>query len=169
MTIFVYDGERLVTDKSSFKGGICVDNTTDKQYHFTYGGMDIYLAGAGLRGDILAMADWLKHELDNYNGIMDLEDFQIKDKTGYEATVGKMEANDFLLIFSANGENYAYHLGARAYPIRVYSPYAGGNEDAMLVAMGAMYAGANAAGAARIAIRLTCIAQIEDELDITQL
>lgn len=169
MTIFVYDGERLVTDRASFKHGICIDTTTEKQYHFNHGGVDIYLTGAGLLGDIRAMADWLKQELDNYNGIIDLEDFQIKDKTGYEATVEKMEANDFLLVFSANGENYAYHLGARAYPIRVYPPYAGGSEDTMLVAMGAMHAGANAARAARIAIQLTCIAQSEDELDITVL
>lgn len=167
MTIFVYDGKKLVTDRASFKSGICIDAATNKQYYFTYGGIDIYLAGAGLRGDILAMADWLKRELNNYNGIIDLEDFQIKDKSGYEATAERMEANDFLLIFSANGENFAYHLGARAYPIRVHAPYAGGNEDAMLVAMGAMHAGANALKAARIAVRLTCIAQSEDELDVT--
>lgn len=169
MTIFVYDGAQLVTDRASFKHGICVDTTTQKQYHFNHGGVDIYLTGAGLLGDIRAMADWLKQELNDYRGIIDLEDFKIQDKRGYEATVDKMEANDFLLIFSANGFNYAYHLGARAYPIRVYPPYAGGDQDAMLVAMGVMSVGGDAFLAAKTAVRLTCIAQSEDELDITDL
>lgn len=169
MTIFVYDGEKLVTDRASYKFGVCVDNQHEKQYHFVYGGVEIYLTGAGLLGDILSMVDWLKQELDDYKGIIDLENFQIKDKAGYEAMVEKMEANDFLLVFVANGGNYAYHLGARAYPIRVYPPYAGGTEGAVLIAMGAMHAGVDAVRATEIAVRLTGIAQSEDGLDITVL
>lgn len=171
MTIIAYDGATLCSDTTSFKYGIVVDDATEKVFVVGTEQYDFYLACAGNLSDILALRAWFEKEVlatwnkDSFHA----HKWKLRFKDEFEKVMADSEAIDNIVVIKNNetDEKYAYYLGARGYPIRVHAPYAVGNSDAVLVAMGAIRAGASASTAVDIAIDLTKIGS--DTTDVFKL
>lgn len=164
MTIFAYDGNTLVSDCAEYKYGIMVNDKVVKPRIVRHGDLEVAVTGAGSTGWLKAFQDWVEKEVRTYTGKLNVNDFKVQDVEGYNAVFAGEESFDNIVVFQRGNHHQAYYLGQRPFPIKVYAPYAGGHQDAVLVAMGAMHAGADARRAVGIAVKLTGIAHVGSDL-----
>ena len=168
MTIFAWDGEHLVSDKAEFKYGIVVNDKACKLLTFEHNGITCSIAGAGSTIDILALRKFILSAVRSYIGKVDIMNFEIQNPQQYMEMVSTFDEYDSLVVFYDRKEKTAcgYHFGKQPIPLKVTPPYAGGHQDAVIAAIAAMKAGADAVKATQIAVELTCISQTMKDLDV---
>lgn len=168
MTIFAWDGTNLVSDKAEFKYGIVVNDKASKVLTFRHNNITCSIAGAGSVIDILALRKFIRSAVVNYIGKVNIMNFEIQDPPHYMETVSTFDEYDNLVVFYDEKEKTTcgYYFGKQPIPLKVTPPYAGGHQDAVIAAIAAMKAGADAVKATQIAVELTCISQTMKDLDV---
>lgn len=166
MTIFAWDGNSIVADRAEFKYGVVVNAKSEKIFTFSHHGVNVVVTGAGAVSDILAIRNLVQEEITQLGeDELDVCNFQISNTEKYEKVMADMDNYDCLVVLSDGINKVGYYLGQRPYPIKVYAPYAGGHQDTVLVALGAMHAGAKSKEAVQIAVKLTCVSQVSAGVD----
>lgn len=169
MTIFAWDGKTLVADRAEYKYGIIVNDNAKKIAFFDTGEVKVTIAGAGGVSNYLAILDFIKNDLSRLDKI-DVANYQIADKQAYLELFSGITDDEYdivvILTDVVSGEQQAYYLGTKPFPLKVYPPYAGGHSETVLLAMGAMLAGATAEEAVKVAIRASAVSQSDRPLTI---
>lgn len=164
MTIFAYDGKTLVSDCSEYKYGVVVNDKATKVVHYEKDDLSVTFAAAGSTSLLRAMQAFMCRMVRDWTySINSVTNLVIEDRDEYAKLFNSGEDYDNIVIMSDGRQRQAYYFGKHPYPIKVSAPYAGGQQDAVLVAMGALHAGASAKDAVKIAVKLTGIAQVNGE------
>lgn len=177
MTIYVYTKDHLVADKAEYKSGVIVNDDMQKiaTYSVPYdkgGVVKIYLVVSGSVTTVLALRQWVYDEFVvkraslPATGIANLE---IRLREQYKEAISDDEFDGILVFVLPSGIQFAYFLGDKPFLVPITPPYAGGYRDAVLVALGALDAGATAVEAVKIAVTRTNIAHPGKTLTVVEL
>lgn len=174
MTLFIGTEKGIYTDTVASRYGM-IRPYEKKARSFSFGQNNTYnavMTGAGELSQILSVFSIVKERLVAVNDLVFC--FNKIDKVFPQKEIAETfsnEAFDFLLILKNNkdGTVAAFTTGPSGYPIRVPLPYAGGHQDAILVATGAMDAGATPEKAMEIALTRTGIAGEFKDIDFCPL
>ena len=177
MTIYVYTKDHLVADKAEYKSGVVVNDNMHKIA--TYNAVDdagntvkIHLMVSGSVTTVLALREWVYDEFtlkrSSFSNIA-LENLSINLREQYKEATSNDEFDGILIFVSPTGKQFAYFLGDKPFLVPVKPPYAGGYRDAVLVALGALDAGATAEEAVKIAVTRTNIAHPDNSLTVVEL
>ena len=177
MTIYVYTKDHLVADGAEYKSGVVVNDNMQKIV--TYHAIDdvgnavkIHLMVSGSVTTVLALREWVYDEfVYKRTSLSDiaLEDLSINLREQYKEAIGDDEFDGILVFVTTSGKQFAYFLGDKPFLVPIKPPYAGGYRDAVLVALGALDAGATAVKAVKIAVTRTNIAHPGKTLTVVEL
>ena len=177
MTIYVYTKDHLVADGAEYKSGVVVNDNMQKIV--TYHAIDdvgnavkIHLMVSGSVTTVLALREWVYDEfVYKRTSLSDiaLEDLSINLRKQYKEAIGDDEFDGILVFVTTSGKQFAYFLGDKPFLVPIKPPYAGGYRDAVLVALGALDAGATAVEAVKIAVTRTNIAHPGKTLTVVEL
>lgn len=177
MTIYVYANNQLVADKAEYKMGVVTNEKMEKVASYVVHDQDknpikIHLMVSGNVTTVLALREWVYGEFvlgtQRLSDIA-LENLAIHCRKSYSDAVEGDEFDGLLVFSTSSGKHFAYFLGDKPYPVPVKQPYAGGYRDAVLVALGALDAGASSEDAVRIALARTNIANPTSDLTVIDL
>lgn len=177
MTIYVYTKDHLVADKAEYKSGVVVNDGMQKIA--TYNAIDdagnaatIHLMVSGSVATVLALREWVHNEFVVKRASLapaDLANLQVTLREQYREAISDDEFDGILVFVLPSGLQFAYFLGDKPFLVPIKPPYAGGYRDAVLVALGALDAGATAVGAVKIAVARTNIAHPGKTLTVVEL
>ena len=177
MTIYVYTKDHLAADRAEYKSGVVVNDNMQKIA--TYNAVDvtgntvkIHLMVSGSVTTVLALREWVYDEfVFKRNSLSDiaLENLSIHRREQYKEAISNDGFDGILIFVSPTGKQFAYFLGDKPFLVPVKPPYAGGYRDAVLVALGALDAGATAEEAVKIAVTRTNIAHPDNSLAVVEL
>lgn len=177
MTIYVYTKDHLVADKAEYKSGVVVNDDMKKiatysAPHDKGGVVKIHLMVSGSVDTVLALREWVYEEfVCKRTSLSDiaLENLSINLRDRYRNAIGDDEFDGILVFVLPSGKQFAYFLGDKPFLVPIKPPYAGGYRDAVLVALGALDAGATAEEAVKIAVTRTNIAHPAKTLTVVEL
>lgn len=159
MTIIAYDGKRLCADKAVYKGAIHIYNR-EKIKAFDIN--DNFSVAFALSGDLSAI-EGKEQEIEYYLRHVTIDNLSKIVQRLNEIMHDPDNVLDGIIVFRLGNRKHVYQLNnVRLLELPASQPYAAGNPDGQMVAMGAMYHGASATEAVAIACRLLNLAQCND-------
>lgn len=177
MTIYVYTKDHLVADKAEYKSGVVVNDDMQKivTYNVPYdkgGVVKIHLMVSGSVTTVLALREWVYDEFvikRTSLSATEVANLEVRLREQYREAISDDEFDGILVFVLPSGMQFAYFLGDKPFLVPIKPPYAGGYRDAVLVALGALDAGATAEEAVKIAVARTNIAHPGNSLTVVEL
>lgn len=165
MTIIAYDGERVVSDNNIFKYGTRIQQARPYKVWSLHrsGGTQIKLVGAGTYSQLAVRADFLKRHIGQLDFSRRVVVPAMDTQMSWKLSFKDFDPYDALIIVDKGEERRVYYVSPELVLIEVKAPYACGNEDMVLIAMGAMHAGASADAAVEIACELSGNGIVDDK------
>lgn len=159
MTIIAYDGKRLCTDKAVYKGALHVYN---REKITAFDNEPYFSVAYALSGD-LSVIEAKEKEFEHYLRHIQSADMPLIVSRMNDFMYDPDNVLDGIIVFRLGNRKHVYQLNnVRLLELPTNQPYAAGNPDGQMVAMGAMYHGASATEAVAIACRLLNLAQCND-------
>lgn len=177
MTIYVYTKDHLVADKAEYKSGVVVNDNMQKiaTYNVPYDKgsvVKIHLMVSGSVTTVLALREWVYDEFvikRTSLSVTEVANLEVRLREQYREAISDDEFDGILVFVLPSGMQFAYFLGDKPFLVPIKPPYAGGYRDAVLVALGALDAGATAVEAVKIAVARTNIAHPAKTLTVVEL
>lgn len=169
MTLYVLTEKELVADKTAWQNGIVVERNQNKITQAFIRNKQVIATGTGSAARVNMAIELLVKHLKRAGDSLNRDYI---DLSSMSDEFSKIAAGDsyfevlFGIIDEFNKKTFYVLSSAACYPVRVETfPYVGGHPDSVLVAHGALDAGATAEAAMQIAMKRTGIAS--DVLETT--